>query len=161
MPRERRRSWRGCLALAVVGILVGLGVTLIGGRRIPDGPEPVAWNRQPCAHCRMLVGEPAYAAQLITTEGTVEHFDDHGCLLRYLDEHAPRVHRLWFHDRDHERWWSGDEVRFVSTTAPTPMGYGLVAVTPSTAAAFDLATARRRLAGPRPQDGSHPHGGAP
>lgn len=145
MPRDRWRSWRGWIALGVVGILVGLGVTLIGRRRIPDGPEPVAWNRQPCAHCRMLVGEPAYAAQLITTDGTVEHFDDPGCLLHYLDDHAPRIHRLWFHDHDADRWWRGEEVRFATTTAPTPMGYGLAAVAPSTAAAFDLATARARL----------------
>jgi copper chaperone NosL len=161
MPRERTIPWRWVVALVAAGGLVALIATLVGGRRIPDGPEPVAYNRQACAHCRMLVGEPSYAAQLITTDGDVAFFDDPGCLVRYLDDHAPRVHRMWFHDHASERWWSGDEVGFVTAPAPTPMGFGLAAVSRTTATAIDLAAARARLATRRAAVDGAPHGGTP
>jgi copper chaperone NosL len=133
-------------------------VLLACGSRLPDGPAPVAWDRQPCAHCRMLVGEPAYAAQLITTDGDVVYFDDPGCLMRYQDERRPAIHRLWFHDSAGGGWLGGDAVGFVAGAA-TPMGYGLAAVPRATAGAIDLATARHVLAA-RAADRAPP-GGAP
>jgi copper chaperone NosL len=145
MPRERRIPWRWLVALVAIGGLIVLVATLVRGRSVPDGPEPVAWNRQACAHCRMLVGQPAHAAQLITTDGEVAFFDDPGCVLQYLDERDPAVHRLWFHDHGSDAWLSADEVGFV-TGADTPMGYGLAAVPRSTPGAFDLQVARRRIA---------------
>src|SRR5262245_20768546 len=97
-------SWR-CpmlprLALAALGALVAVAVValVLRGHPVPDGPVAVAWNQQPCAHCRMLVGEPRHAAELVTRDGDVEFFDDPGCLFHYLHEQTPDVHRLWFHD---------------------------------------------------------------
>lgn len=140
MQPEGRRDVRGWRA-ATVALLVLL---VACGRRVPDGPEPVAWDHQPCAHCRMLVGEPAYAAQLITTDGDVVHFDDPGCLVRYLADRKPAVHRLWFHDSTGPGWLAGDAAGFVPS-ATSPMGYGFAAVPRGTAGAVDLATARRTL----------------
>jgi hypothetical protein len=98
----------------------------------------------------MLVGEPSYAAQLVTTAGDVANFDDPGCLLHYLDEHAPPVHRLWFHDSAADRWLPPADVGFVSG-ASTPMGYGLAAVPATTPGAISLDDARRRLLAMRSQ----------
>jgi hypothetical protein len=143
MPRDGGLRWGrvlgGVLVLAVIAVVVSV---LARGRALPDRPQPVAWNQQACAHCRMAVGEPAHAAQLVTTGGDVLFFDDPGCLLRYLDERAPHVHRIWFHHGADDRWLTDDEVGFLPG-ASTPMGFGLATTDRSTAGALDLAAARR------------------
>lgn len=95
-------------------------------RSIPDAPSAIAYDREACAHCRMLIGDPRYAAQLVTTEGDVFDFDDPGCAFAHLAQHRPRVHRLWFRDAARDRWLAASEVRF-ARVAETPMGYGLAA----------------------------------
>lgn len=130
--------------IAVLGLAAALvaGVIAIvrGGSRVPDEIQPIEWNRQACAHCGMLIGEPAHASQLITTDGEVLAFDDPGCALRYLAERAPRLHRLWFHAGG--RWLAADRTGFL-TGRDTPMGSGLVAVDRETPNAIDLAAATR------------------
>lgn len=148
MPREL--PWRAMGGL-VAGALIALLVIalVLRGHPVPDGPVEVAWNQQPCAHCHMLVGEPPHAAQLVTRDGDVAVFDDPGCLLHYLHDRAPAVHRVWFHDSTADRWLSADDVGFVAG-ATTPMGFGLAAVPRQTAGAVDLATARARMLGGTP-----------
>lgn len=130
------------LALAAVaGLVVAL---VLRGRPLPDGPVPIVWNREPCAHCHMLVGEPAFAAEVVTTAGDVVVFDDPGCLVRYLEERKPDVHRIWFHDSTGDRWLSAAEVGFVPG-AETPMNYGMRAVPAATPGAIALDDIRRRI----------------
>jgi len=134
------------IKLVVLGLLGGLiaVVTLVvrGGTAIPDELQPIEWNRQPCAHCQMLVGEPRHAAQLITATGEVLVFDDPGCALRYLEQRRPAVHRLWFHHGTEDRWIPSDRVGFTAG-GTTPMGSGLVAVERDAPNALDLAAASR------------------
>lgn len=159
MPRDRHLGRWVLLGLALV--VLGLGAVLVlRGKSIPDGPEPVAWNRQSCAHCRMAVGEPAHAAQLITTAGDVLFFDDPGCLLRYVDEHHPAVHRIWFHHAGEDRWLAADDTGFV-TGATTPMGFGLAATERTTPGAIGLDQARQVVAGAGSARADVPPGGMP
>ena len=160
MPREPRR-WSRLIGAVVALALTALVVSVLArGRALPDQPQPVAWNRQSCAHCRMLVGEPAHAAQLITGGGDVLFFDDPGCLLTYLDERAPAVHRMWFHDRASERWLGPADVGFVAG-ATTPMGFGLAATDRTTAGALTLEQARRHVAAARAMTDAGPGPGDP
>lgn len=110
----------------------------------PDGPQPISWDREPCAHCRMLISDPSFAAQLHTADGAIESFDDPGCLFARLEARQPRVHALWFHHRHEERWLPGDEVAFVRTT-PTPMDFGFAAVDPGTPGSISSAEVREEL----------------
>lgn len=147
MPRDvpREFPWRAALGLAAGVALAALVIAMVmRGRPVPDGPVEVVWNQQPCAHCRMLVGEPPHAAQLVTLDGDVLVFDDPGCLIHYLDDHSPAVHRLWFHDSTGPTWLAPDDVGFVPAER-TPMGYGLAAVPRSAAGAISLPDARARL----------------
>lgn len=131
----------GFLVAAVVGVIL----VVRGGHSIPDEVQPIEWNRQACSHCQMLIGDPHHAAQLITEEGEVMSFDDPGCALRYLEDHHPAVHRLWFHAGIGDRWLPSDRVSF-TTNGTTPMGSGLIAVEPGTPHAIDLEAARRTAA---------------
>jgi copper chaperone NosL len=137
----RRQRARAALALVALWLACG---------RAP-GPEPIAWDREPCAHCRMLIGEPAFAAQLRTREGVVASFDDPGCLLAALPSY-PEVSELWFHHHADERWLPGDGVAFVRV-ARSPMGYGLAAVAAGTPDALSLDAARAQVAEARARRG--------
>jgi copper chaperone NosL len=116
--------------------------------RLPDGPQPIAYDREACAHCRMLIGDPHFAAQLQTQDGEVRSYDDPGCLIADLTQRAPRVHALWFHHLREERWLDGDHVGFVET-ARSPMGYRLGAVEAGAPGALSLAEAGARVAARR------------
>ncbi|CAN5881755.1 hypothetical protein BH11MYX3_BH11MYX3_18930 [soil metagenome] len=140
---RRETPWlRLGVVAGVAALIVAVVFIVRGGHTVPDDVQRIEWNRQACAHCQMLIGDPHHAAQLITDDGDALSFDDPGCALRYLDQHQPRVHRLWFHDSVADRWLPADEVGFV-TGGTTPMGSGLLAVERGTRGAIDLAAARR------------------
>ena len=120
------------LALAVVGVLV-----VRCGTHLPDEVQPIAWNAEACAHCHMLIGDPAFAAQVITDEGDVKSFDDPGCAARYLREHRGHIHRAWFHEGRGDRWLPAGDVAFVRV-ATSPMGSDVMAVPRSTPGALAL-----------------------
>lgn len=137
--------WFRILGLALLGAAITAIVLIVrGAGSLPDDVQPVAWHEQPCAHCQMLVGEPAHAAQLITTNGDVLAFDDPGCALRYIEERQPAIHRLWFHHATHDHWIPSDRVAF-ERGGPTPMGSGLHAVEVGAPGALDLTAAHMEL----------------
>jgi len=94
-----------------------------------DGPPDIVVDRTPCAHCGMLISEPAYAAAYRTPQSESLVFDDIGCLLNAATR-EPRATalRFWFHDAATAVWIDGTDAVFVSSRAlRTPMGGGLVA----------------------------------
>lgn len=125
------------LLIAAVAIAAVLAVVVRGGSSVPDEVQPIAWNHEACGHCHMLIGDPAFAAQVITTEGDVVSFDDPGCALRYVRANRARIHRAWFHDGRGERWLPLAEVAFVRVPA-SPMGSNVMAVARSTPGAIAL-----------------------
>ncbi|MBL9012918.1 MAG: hypothetical protein JNL83_02010 [Myxococcales bacterium] len=129
------------LVLAIV-VLAAAGVLIVRcGTRLPDEVQPIAWNEAACGHCHMLIGDPAFAAQVITDEGEVVSFDDPGCAARYLRAHEGHVHRAWFHEGRGDRWLPIDDVGFVRVPA-SPMGSGMMAVPKSTPGALTLEDVR-------------------
>lgn len=126
---------KAMIGLAAIVLVVAALVRC--GTRLPDSVQPIAWSSEACAHCHMLIGDPAFAAQVITTDGDVLSFDDPGCAARYLRQHRGKVHRVWFHDARGQRWLTERDVGFVRVAA-SPMGYGLMAVPKATADAVTL-----------------------
>lgn len=131
-----RRATRALGALLVALSLAGCGP--------PEGPQPIVWDREPCAHCRMLISDPAFAAQLHRADGEVESFDDPGCLFARLEAQRPEVHALWFHHLREDRWIRGDAVGF-ERIDPTPMNHGIGAVDADAAGTLSLAEARAHV----------------
>lgn len=128
-PDARPRRLIKLAAAACVLLGLGLGLARLMGafEPTPAGPRPIAWDAEPCADCHMLIGDPAYAAQLQTEQGRVFDFDDPGCLFHFLRSHSLQARAIYFHHAQADRWLTRAEVGFVRGTH-TPMGYGLVAV---------------------------------
>lgn len=96
-------------------------------------PRPVAWGRDICDRCHMVITDPRFAAELVTAHGKVYTFDDIGGLvLWYRDSglEAGGVAGVWVYDsRTPEVMLSADSAVFVrSPVIHTPMASGLVAV---------------------------------
>lgn len=145
----REVPWVKLVALGLlVALVAGVIAIVRGGSEIPDEPQPIAWNRQPCAHCGMLVGEPAFAAQLITRDGDVLVYDDPGCALRQLEGRGHQIHRMWFHHGTEDRWIPLDRTAF-RTGGTTPMGSGLIAVDRGSPDSLDPSAATRVAKEPR------------
>jgi copper chaperone NosL len=132
------------LAMVIGGLVVG-----VRGSGLATGPVPIVWDRQPCAHCHMLIGEPSFAAQLQLRDGRVLDFDDAGCLLRHLTEERTPIHAVWFHHLSEDRWLSAEEVAF-RRVLHTPMGSGLAAVGRAELHEVELDEASRVVSGGAP-----------
>ena len=124
--------------LVIVIVLVAVGAFVArGGSTVPDSVQPIAWNAEACAHCKMLIGDPAFAAQVITNEGDVLSFDDPGCAARYIRAHEGTIHRAWFHAGKGDGWIALADVAFVKVPT-SPMGSGVMAVRRGTPGALSL-----------------------
>ena len=117
-------------------VLVLAGLVFAGGivsavfraQALPRGPEPIAWDQETCAHCKMAISERGFASQLQLPDGQVHSFDDPGCLFEYWRKKgSPGPHAIYFHHHQEDRWLRMGQVAFVKVT-PTPMGFGLGAV---------------------------------
>ena len=119
---------RIALAGAVAAGLVAVFVVLLArAQQAPEGPVEIIWDQESCAHCRMHIGEPAFAAQLQTTAREVFNFDDPGCLFAYLEERRPEVQAVYLRHVWEERWLRADEAAF-ERVEHSPMGYDIGAV---------------------------------
>jgi copper chaperone NosL len=102
-----------------------LAVFGVSCMKVDEAADPV-WGKEPCAHCRMLVGDRRYAAQVVS-DGERRHFDDVGCLVLWLEERrggpAPRV---WVRDAEASRWVDARSARY-EPGAKTPMDFGFEA----------------------------------
>ncbi len=110
----------------------------------PGGPVPIVWDKEACAECRMLVGEPRFAAQLQTGEGEVLNFDDPGCALRYLGAHRSQAFTVYFHHTRENRWLTQAQAGFIPVPR-SPMGYDLGAVPITTGGALSFERASQQV----------------
>ena len=109
-----------CCVLALAVASCGAGA---------DGPPEIVVDRTPCAHCGMLVSEPAFAAAYRRDGADARIFDDIRCLLNDLkDEANPKGLRFWFHDAASGVWITSEEAVIVkSARFRTPMSGNMVA----------------------------------
>ncbi|SDX53277.1 NosL protein [Thiocapsa roseopersicina] len=113
-------------------LVVVLALLLAGCGGDPgQGPVEVKWDRDACERCRMILSDRLHSAQVRvpTPDGRsrVYRFDDIGCALIWLEEHAERddsATEIWVND-----WRTGDWIDARTATylrgQVTPMEYGL------------------------------------
>jgi|KBSSwiStaDraftv2_1062776.scaffolds.fasta_scaffold1307224_2 hypothetical protein len=151
-------NWERNLPRLLGGVVVLLLVAAIAyaittSSTLPDGPVDVVWDKAACAHCRMHVGEPRFAAQIVQRDGATAVFDDPGCLFAFLAAERPAVHAIWFHALLGDGWLRAPDVAFATVPA-SPMGFGLGAVPVGTPLALDYAAACAHCAGGPPAGGN-------
>jgi len=145
-----RPEGRSSILAPVMVALVLLGVAgfvvwqVHEGQQLPDGPVPVIWEKDACAHCRMHLSEMYFAVQLQTRDGDVLNCDDPGCFFSYMEAARPDVHEIWFHHSREDRWVRRSEVAFVPAVS-TPMNCGLAAVDRDQEGALSYEQARAQV----------------
>jgi copper chaperone NosL len=111
-------------------LAVVLVLALTGCQRGPPGSAKLDPLNDACAHCRMAVSDPRFAAQVVAPREEPRFFDDLGCLRDWLREHPrlPRGAVAFVADHRTGAWVRA--ARAVYARVPglaTPMGSGLVA----------------------------------
>jgi copper chaperone NosL len=113
--------------------LLGLVVLASGcDRGVPDGPPVVAWGRDVCDHCGMMISDARSAATaVVLREGkpTVVKFDDPGDLFDHQRDHPEeQTQRAYVTDYGTKQWVELDRaVWVIAADVHTPMGSGLMA----------------------------------
>ncbi len=68
------------LGIVIFGLALALGVQACGS----DGPKPINFGKDQCAHCRMMVSDARFGSQLVTTKGRAYNFDDVQCMVAFV-----------------------------------------------------------------------------
>lgn len=119
-PLPRRRFLLGVLGAPLV--LQGCG----GEAASVDQPPEIAYGRETCDRCGMIISEARFAAGLVPERGEVLLFDDTGEMIATVQEQGLASRRVWVHDYATEAWGDGTTASYiVSPTVMTPMGTGV------------------------------------
>lgn len=124
-----------------------LALTLVACSSGKPKPVPVHLNEDICSECRMAVSQLPFAAEVVSTSGRVDYFDDVGCLLIWLRAHPLRVSQAaYVADHGTGAWVDVTAATYVhAPSVSTPMGFGLLAFGSSNAAAEAAARHRGTL----------------
>ena len=122
MKHLRRRIWiTGLIAAGLVAVSCS------------QKPAPLHLNSDECAHCKMMITDPRFAAQIVTVKGKAVKFDAIECLAAYAvqrqSESELQNAKLWVSDFNNPgSWITVDEAVFVkSEEIQSPMGESLLA----------------------------------
>lgn len=105
----------------MIALLVTLVVT--GCSYAPDAQEV---GKDVCTHCNMVVSDPKFGGQLVTSTGKKMKFDSAECLAAYVNGGlgSTTIRSLWVIDYRHPgQWIEADRAVFLkSEHIPSPMG---------------------------------------
>ncbi|WP_262247939.1 nitrous oxide reductase accessory protein NosL [Parapedobacter soli] len=68
------------LSIFTFGIVLALAAQACGS----DGPTPINYGHEQCAHCRMTVSDARFGCQLATKKGRAYNFDDVQCMVAFV-----------------------------------------------------------------------------
>jgi nitrous oxide reductase accessory protein NosL len=134
--------------------MLWLGALLAGlaacARAPQSGPVEIAWDRDVCEYCRMVISDRAHAAQIRGGPGNkVYRFDDLGCALNWLQARGwdQQGVEIWVADSRHPRQvhWLDARAAHYLPGQTTPMDYGLGAVSGAPLGSLDFTAARRAM----------------
>ena len=115
--------------LAVLAVLV---LAFAGLSCARTKPEPILYNVDACASCRMQITDPRFGAALLTKHGKTIKFDAIECMREYYQQasNAKDVASVWVSDFLHPgEMLDASTARFVDLgPGRAPMGRGWVAV---------------------------------
>lgn len=114
-------------------------ILLLGACSQSSGePQPpnIAYGRDVCDACRMIISEARFAAATILTDGKTLKFDDAGEMFTYHAKNPQLQVRAWFvHDYNTQNWINGQGAYYVvAKDIKSPMGTGVAAFADKSAA---------------------------
>lgn len=95
------------------------------------GPEAVAWERDACEHCRMIISERQFATELRSAKGRLYKFDDVGCAVHWAKRQGwseADVAEFWVMSYDDGATWLDARKAFFLVNVRSPMNYNFAAV---------------------------------
>jgi copper chaperone NosL len=111
-------------------LALAVAVALAGCTRGPPRPAALDTRNDACAHCRMAVSDPRFAAQVVAPGEEPRFFDDVGCLRDWLRAAGPVPRGAVAYVADHrtKAWVRAAAAAYTRAPAlETPMGSHLVA----------------------------------
>lgn len=79
---------------AIINIVAyGLLMLLVSCK---SGFEPIDYGSDACMHCKMIIIDKRFAAEMLTSKGKAFKFDDVHCMKLYMNEHAEEASKAEF-----------------------------------------------------------------
>lgn len=114
------------MRLLVVGVAVMLLLGACGSDS--EGPPDIAYGRDLCDQCGMIIDDPRFASAYEATDNTVHRFDDIGGMLTFAHLMGDLgTMTAWVHDFETEMWIDAGSALYARGGISTPMEYGVVA----------------------------------
>jgi copper chaperone NosL len=129
-------------------LLTPLALAGCGGEQADAATPPaIAYGRDTCDRCGMIIADERFAGGLVADDGEAEVFDDLGEMLQSRRESGEDSRQVWVHDWSSSEWIDGTTATYVrSAPELTPMGTGIVAFAqPDDADAFIAERGGERL----------------
>ena len=118
--------------ICLTGLLL-LFLVACGAKGPSEDPPEIAYGRDVCEACGMIIDDARYAASYVTTTGEVRKFESIEDMVTHHQENEEEVFIFWVHDYDTEEWVRADEAFFIqSDNIQSPMGGGLIAAASET-----------------------------
>ena len=74
----------GFLSMVVGSVVLALATQACGN----EGPKPINYGSDQCAHCKMTVSDARFGCQLATEKGRAYNFDDVQCMVAFVKSDA-------------------------------------------------------------------------
>lgn len=97
------------------------------------GPEAIAWDRDACTECTMVISDHGFAAELRSPKGAVHKFDDVGCAVHWLAKQTwanDPAAMIWVARNADGKWLDARQAHYLAGKT-SPMGYGFAAQDPA------------------------------
>lgn len=112
------------------------------------GAVEIKWDRDACEHCKMVLSDRFFAAQIRGGErAEIFKFDDLGCALQWLEKqdwkNDPKT-EIWVKDFQTEQWLNAKQAFYVANQT-TPMDYGFGATAKATDFTVGFEAARKTI----------------
>ena len=88
-------------------------------------PVPIAFGKDQCTECKMIISDQRFGAEAVTDKGKIRKFDSAECLLDYLDKNPALAHQYLLvidYENPGALVPAAEAGYLISTDLPSPMG---------------------------------------